>query len=91
MLLKFIPKEKQWNVVENAYNALSEGGLAIFILNKEENDYHGEILPDGYVPVGLQSIKENLQNKHIDFHEMELKLRGVEKIDIEVYALIVKK
>ncbi len=36
VLLRFIPKEKQWDLIMNSFNVLKNGGMAIHVLDPED-------------------------------------------------------
>lgn len=64
VLLKFIKKEKQWDVIQNAYDALKQGGAAIHVLDKE--DYESD-------EVDLEEIENKLNENKITYKKVELK------------------
>lgn len=70
VLLKFIPKEKQWDVIKNSYDALVNGGLAIHILDPE--DYSGNNLPDQLYPVPIQELEDRLKHHSIKYTKITL-------------------
>jgi hypothetical protein len=57
VLLRFIPKDKQWDLFKNSFNALKDGGIAIHVLDPE--DYETTELVD------LPAIEENLKKEGI--------------------------
>ena len=63
MLLKFIEKEKQWDVIKNSFDALKESGIAIHILDKE--DYESR-------DVSINEKVKKLKELNIDFIEIEI-------------------
>lgn len=71
VLLKFIPTEKQWDVIQNSYTALSAGGIAIHVLDSE--DYSGKELADGLYSVPLQNWEDRLTQNNIEFKKILLK------------------
>ncbi len=73
VLLKFIPREQQWDVLKNSYDALAEGGMAIHIINKEELEEEGEIFGDEYFTVPLQELRQRLTRDGILHTEVRLK------------------
>ena len=73
VLLKFIETEKQWNVIENSYNALCSLGLAIHILDKEEIETKEKLLPNGQFSVPLNRWKKQLDKKGVKYYGMPIK------------------
>ncbi len=66
VLLRFIPKEKQWDLVINSFKALKAGGIAIHVLDPE--DYETTELVD------LPSIEENLKKEAISSVTVKLSI-----------------
>ena len=64
VLLRFIPKDKQWGLVKNSFNALKDGGIAIHVLDPE--DYETTELVD------LPAIEENLKKEGISSATVKL-------------------
>ena len=64
VLLRFIPKEKQWDLFKNSFNALKDGGIAIHVLDPE--DYETTELVD------LPAIEENLKKEGISSATVKL-------------------
>jgi len=64
VLLKFIQKDKQWNLILNSYNALKLGGLAIHILDKE--DYQQDVVP-------LTKLINKLETSKIKYKKVPIK------------------
>jgi hypothetical protein len=73
VLLKFIAREKQWDVLKNSYDALAEGGLAIHILNREELEEEGEVFGDGFFTVPLGELRDRLTKEGILHTEVRVK------------------
>ena len=69
VLLKFIPRELQVALIENSYNALASGGVAIHVIDGDN------IKPDkdGFTSVDLDYIKDLLTESNIDYKIVELK------------------
>lgn len=87
VLLKFIEPSKQWSVVENSYNALKDGGLAIHVLDQE--DYDPELpLKDGH-KVNLSEIEQKLSEKDIRFQKIIIK--SGPKFETDCMAMIIIK
>jgi len=66
VLLRFIPKDKQWGLVQNSFNALKDGGIAIHVLDPE--DYENTELVD------LLAIEENLKKEGISSEKVKLSI-----------------
>ena len=66
VLLRFIPKEKQFDLVINSFKALNDGGIAIHVLDPE--DYETSELVD------LPAIEENLKKKNIHTKKVDLSI-----------------
>jgi hypothetical protein len=73
VLLKFIETEKQWNVIKNSYEALSGGGLAIHILDKEEIETKEKLLSNGQFSVPLERWEEKLKQEQIKYFKIPIK------------------
>ena len=73
VLLKFIETEKQWNLIENSYKALSRGGLAIHISDKEEIEIKEKLLPNGQFSVPLERWEEKLKKEQIKYFKIPIK------------------
>lgn len=86
VLLRFIPTEDQWDVVQNSYTALKPGGLAIHILDPE--DYSNESLPDGLYTVNLRNIETKLKLNHIHYEKIYLK--SGPSLNLDALGLILK-
>jgi SAM-dependent methyltransferase len=64
VLLKFIEIEKQWDLIKNSYDALNPGGLAIYIIDKE--DYETKAVP-------LDKWKTKLNELGVEHKEIPIK------------------
>ncbi len=64
VLLRFIPKEKQWDLVINSFKAIKDCGMAIHVLDPE--DYKTTELVD------LPTIEENLNKEKIHTEKVDL-------------------
>lgn len=64
VVLKFVPREKQYDLIRASYDALNPGGLAIHVL--DEGDYK-----NGEVP--LEDYKSKLRAEGINFIEVPIK------------------
>ena len=73
VLLKFIEPTKQLALLENSYNALKSGGVAIHVFDQEEIDSGEEQLAGGLWAVPLLQWKEKLNNLGIAYKEVSLK------------------
>ena len=73
VLLKFIPTEKQFDLIKNSFVALNSCGIAIHVLDKVDYETTGPKLPDGYFAVPLADYKLELTNLGIDFKEVNVK------------------
>lgn len=65
VLLKFIDPAKQMDVIQNSYNALADGGIAIHVLDTEEYTGSAPIVP-------LEIYKSQLEMQHISFKEIPI-------------------
>ncbi|MFH0891939.1 MAG: hypothetical protein V1867_04115 [Candidatus Falkowbacteria bacterium] len=70
VLLKFIPTEKQLDLIKNSFAALVSGGIAIHVLDKIDYETIGPKLPDGYFTVPLADYKLELTRLGIGFKEV---------------------
>lgn len=73
VLLKFIPTEKQWNLIKNSFNALEDGGMAIHVLDKNDYESSGKKLSDGYFAVPLKRWTKKMQEVGIKYREITVK------------------
>lgn len=73
VLLKFIPTEKQLDLIKNSFAALNSGGIAIHVLDKMDYETIGPKLPDGYFAVPLADYKLELTKLGIKFKEISNK------------------
>lgn len=89
LLLKFIETEKQWDVLKNSYNALSSDGLAIHILDPEDYQTSGILLPGGGFTVPLQRWEEKLTAEQIPHQKLLIK-SGL-NLDMDCLALLLFK
>lgn len=87
VLLKFIPSEKQWDVIKNSYDALCNGGMAIHVLDPE--DYSGQQLSNGLYSVPLERWENNLKQNNILYKKISL-LSGP-KQNMEALGLLLIK
>ena len=79
VLLKFIPTEKQWNLIKNSYDALALGGLALHFLDEEDYKTGKKILSDGYFSVPLERWLKQLKANKIKFKKIPLKIKITKK------------
>src|SRR3990172_1709337 len=61
VLLKFIETNKQLSVLQNSYNALKTGGIAIHVFDLDELEMPCDKLPDGLFTVPLERWKDELK------------------------------
>jgi len=73
VLLKFIPPEKQFDLLKNSVSSLTPGGIAIHIMDKEDYETIDEKLPDGSWAVSLKKLKEKLAEININYLEIPVK------------------
>ena len=73
VLLKFIPTEKQLDLIKNSFAALNSGGIAIHVLDKMDYETISPKLPDGYFTVPLADYKLELTKLGIEFREISVK------------------
>ncbi len=73
VLLKFIETEKQWDVIKNSYEAMTGGGVAIHILDKEDCTTKSVKLPSGHYSVPLKRWKQKLEDAGKLVTEIQLK------------------
>ena len=73
VLLKFIETEKQWDLIENSYDALEDNGIAIHVFDKEDYETASEKLSDGYFSVPLNRWINKLGELGIKYQQIPLK------------------
>ncbi|MBT5808285.1 hypothetical protein HOI18_03355 [Candidatus Uhrbacteria bacterium] len=102
IVLKFIKPELHLSVFQNAYDVLSDGGLAVFIQGKEElqsdSPEENTYLPETYKyerndihPVNLTTIRQYLKENSIKFLEFNQVHKNIEPVDIEAHQLLLMK
>jgi len=91
VLLKFIPTEKQLDVLLNSFNALRDGGIAIHVFDPEEIEATTLTLDDGKYAVPLKSLKSELDARGIKYVEADLSVEGIRPNPIRSSALILLK
>lgn len=64
VVLKFVSKEKQYDLIKSSYEALNPGGLAIHVL--DEGDYKNSEVP-------LKDYESKLKDEGINFIEVPIK------------------
>ncbi len=74
VLLKFIKKDEQYKVLQNSYDALVPGGMAIHFLDEEDITTTSEHLPDGWYSVSLVEHEAKLAEQGIKFMEVPVNL-----------------
>ena len=70
VVLKFIETEKQWNVLQNAYTALQENGIAIFVFDEEDKTTKDALQADGHFSVPLERWEKQLTENGMLFQEL---------------------
>jgi hypothetical protein len=73
VLLKFIETEKQWDLLNNYYDALKTGGLAIHLLDSEDYGVKEAGLPNGIFFVPLDRWKVKLDELGVEHKEVPVK------------------
>ncbi|HPN54738.1 MAG TPA: hypothetical protein PLB52_02290 [Candidatus Moranbacteria bacterium] len=73
VLLIFIETKKQWDVIENSYDALKRGGIAIHVFDKGDYSTNEKMLADGYFAVPLREYENKLKELNIDYFEVPVK------------------
>jgi hypothetical protein len=72
VLLKFIETEKQWDVIQNSFDALANGGITIHVFDHEEVETADVLLSNGQYAVPLERWKTQLQERGIENHTVPL-------------------
>jgi hypothetical protein len=88
VVLKFIPTEKQWPLIQNSYDALSIGGMAIHVFDEDDLDLSTSPR-EGYFKVSLEDYKKKIEEQGIGFQEMRIKTGP--DMQEEALVLILKK
>ncbi|MFA5854181.1 MAG: hypothetical protein WC866_03775 [Patescibacteria group bacterium] len=91
VLLKFIPTDKQLDVLLNSYTALREGGVAIHVFDTEELSATSTTLPDELYAVPLERWKKELDERGIKHAEVAWEIEGVLPMPLEGSALMLLK
>jgi hypothetical protein len=74
ILLKFMPPDKQWQVLLRSYEALRSGGVALHFMHESGHSQPSDMLPDGFYQVPLREFEEALTAEGVEFHELSLKV-----------------
>jgi hypothetical protein len=91
VLLKFIPTDKQLDVLLNSYNALRDGGVAIHVFDAEEVVATTPKLPDGLYAVPLKQLEKELDDRGIKQASVSWKMTGILPMPLEGSALMLTK
>ena len=70
VVLKFIETEKQWNVLQYAFEALRENGIAIFVFDEEDKTTKDVHQTDGHFSVPLERWEKQLTENRMPFQEL---------------------
>lgn len=73
VLLKFIETERQWNLIQNSYDASKPGGIAIHVLDEGDYTTKEAKLSDGYFSVPLKKWKQKLNEARVEYFEIPIK------------------
>ena len=73
VVLKFIEKDKQFDLILNSFKSLKPDGIAIHILDNEELDVTTERIKDNLWAVPLSEYKEKLTELGIEYKEIKVK------------------
>ncbi|MCL5667059.1 MAG: class I SAM-dependent methyltransferase [Patescibacteria group bacterium] len=82
-MLKFVEVEKQWRIIQNSFQVLTEGGVAIHILDDRDRAGSGQAGAD-YFSVPWGRWKVNLMTAQIPF--LDIPFQPVEGVDYEIPA-----
>jgi hypothetical protein len=74
VLLKFMPQGEQWQVLQNSYDALRSGGLALHIMDKDGKVRPTEMMEDGCVDVPLAEHVRALEQAGIPYEVLTIKV-----------------
>jgi len=88
ILLKFMPPEKQWLVLQNSYNALKQGGVALFFMDVGGKSQITSMLVEGFYQIPLEEIKKKLSKARIKFRNMIIKSPIEHTRDLECLVLL---
>ena len=70
VLLRFVETEKQWDLIQNSFDALNPGGLAIHVLDTEDYETRTPQLPNGLFSVPLKRWEEKLNELGIKYKKI---------------------
>lgn len=91
VFLKFIDPDLQYQVVQNSYDALVDGGIAIHIFDREEIDSKNKVISDGSYSVALNDIQNTLTEKGIEHLVIEWTISDILPKPLPGLALVLKK
>ena len=72
VLLKFIVPEKQFDVILNSYQVLTDGGMAIHVLDGNDYEIMGENEKEGFYSVDLAFLENELLKNKLKFKFIHL-------------------
>ena len=84
-MLRFVETEKQWNFIQNSYDVLKTGGLAIHLLDKDDYEIKTPLLPNGLFSVPIDKWKNKLTELGIEYSEIPVKF-GIALIIFKKYS-----
>ncbi|MFH1047951.1 MAG: hypothetical protein V1738_06655 [Patescibacteria group bacterium] len=70
VVLRFVHRDHQWDVIKNTVNALKPGGLAIHVLDFLDFTTESERLPNGLYSVPLRDYERQLTAEGLPFVEV---------------------
>lgn len=73
VMLRFVRAAQQWSVIQNCYDALKPGGLAIQILDFLDFTTESELLPNGLYSVPLRKYQDKMDELGMPFVEVSAK------------------
>ncbi|MEK9152217.1 MAG: hypothetical protein AAB692_02530 [Patescibacteria group bacterium] len=91
VFLKFIETEKQWDVIQNSYDALTSPGLAIHVFDIDELAAKTEKLADGLFSVPLDRWQKKLRDAGVEFKFIPWIIEKIITEPVEGAALVLKK
>ncbi len=87
ILLKFMPADSQWLVLENSFNALAPGGVALHFMDVQGQTVPTSMIAEGFFQIPLAEFKNRLTEKAIKFQSCIVKSKAEQNRDLECLAL----
>lgn len=89
ILLKFMPPEKQWQVLTNSFNQLNPKGMAIHLMNSGGKTVPTLFVPEGFFNIPLKEFEKRLEKMGIEYTQLEVE--SGKDLEKKMTALVLRK